>query len=124
LQSYKKQHETDFLTYNSQFSFFFSNRFLKDGCSQTEYLSIVPLKDGKADTITTAILELLSSCNLPLQQMCAFGSDGAVVMVGKKLGLLSSLDSEFITGQQPLFGSSIGTGCGTGCERGSLPSKV
>ncbi|XP_060580037.1 zinc finger protein 862-like [Ruditapes philippinarum] len=66
-------------------------RFLKDGCSQTEYLSIVPLKDGKADTITTAILELLSSCNLPLQQMCAFGSDGAAVMVGKKTGVAVQL---------------------------------
>ncbi|XP_060558657.1 E3 SUMO-protein ligase KIAA1586-like [Ruditapes philippinarum] len=59
--------------------------------SQTEYLSIVPHKDGKADTITTAILELLSSCNLPLQQMRAFGSDGAAVMVGKKTGVAVQL---------------------------------
>jgi hypothetical protein len=50
--------------FSIQFSIFkfiiYFNRFLKDGCSQTEVLLIVPLKDGKADAILIAILDRLS----------------------------------------------------------------
>ncbi|KAH3698229.1 hypothetical protein DPMN_085748 [Dreissena polymorpha] len=56
-------------------------RFLKDGRSQTRFLSILPLNDGKAETITTSLTTHLRELHLPLDRMCAFGSDGAPVMV-------------------------------------------
>ena len=52
---------------------------------------MVPLVDGTADTIVTAILNLLKDFDLPLQSMCALGSDGASVMLGRKNGVAAKL---------------------------------
>ncbi|XP_052212530.1 zinc finger protein 862-like [Dreissena polymorpha] len=66
-------------------------RFLKDGRSQTRFLSILPLNDCKAETITTSLTTHLRELHLPLDRMCAFGSDGAPVMVGSKNGVAAQL---------------------------------
>ena len=66
-------------------------RYLKDGASKTDFLAVVPLSDGRADTITAALLQCLSDNELPLDRLCAFGSDGAKVMVGRNNGVAAQL---------------------------------
>lgn len=66
-------------------------RYLKMGKSCTTFGGVVALQNGKADTIRQAILHFLDTNRLPLEQMCAFGSDGAAVMVGKVNGVSTQL---------------------------------
>ena len=49
------------------------------------------LSDGKADTITASILELLTSLDLSITKVMGFGSDGASVMVGRRAGVATLL---------------------------------
>ena len=77
--------ETTDVTTNSQLIIY--ARYLKDGKSKTSFGGTVTINNGKADTIKDAILHFLSTNDLPLQRMCAFGSDGAAVMVGRKNGV-------------------------------------
>lgn len=55
---------------------------------------MVPLVDGTADNIVKAIFSLLSEIDISPQQMCALGSDGASVMLGKKNGVAARLRGE------------------------------
>ena len=55
------------------------------------FLQVSELSDGKADTITTAILELLTSLDLSINKVMGFGSDGASVMVGRRAGVATLL---------------------------------
>lgn len=66
-------------------------RYLKKGKSCTTFGGVVALPNGKADTIRQAILSFLDSNRLPLERMCAFGSDGAAVMVGRLNGVSTQL---------------------------------
>jgi hypothetical protein len=54
-------------------------RFLKDGKSATHFARIVDIPDGKAHTIKQCIVNFLQENNIPLQRMCALGSDGLFV---------------------------------------------
>eukprot|EP00914_Ancora_sagittata_P000004 GHVO01000010.1.p1 GENE.GHVO01000010.1~~GHVO01000010.1.p1 ORF type:complete len:152 (-),score=14.77 GHVO01000010.1:74-502(-) len=71
-----------------------SFRFLKDGCSHTDFLTVVSLNDGKSNTITAAIISLLDRFGLQLEKMCAFGSDGAPALVGQKNGVAGQLKAK------------------------------
>ena len=51
-------------------------------CVRSIFLRVSELSDGKADTIMTSILELLTSLDLSINKVMGFGSDGAAVMVG------------------------------------------
>lgn len=67
-------------------------RYLKDGTSQTEFLTVLPLADGRTDTITdTLIAYLTEEAGLDLDKMCALCSDGASVMVGRENGVAAKL---------------------------------
>jgi hypothetical protein len=60
-------------------------RYLKDGVSKTDFIGILPLPDGKAYTITETLVTFLTEdLGLQLAKMCALGSDGAKVMVGRQ----------------------------------------
>ena len=63
-------------------------------CVRSIFLQLSELSDGKANTITTAILELLSSLDLSINKVMGFGSDGASVMVGRKAGVATMLKEE------------------------------
>ena len=50
--------------------------------SRTIFLTVLPLKDGKADPIFNTLVSLIENSGLDIQKMCHFGSDGDSVMVG------------------------------------------
>ncbi|ELU18556.1 hypothetical protein CAPTEDRAFT_209568 [Capitella teleta] len=52
-----------------------TTKYLKGGRSITNFIQVVPLNDGKAETITSAIIDFVLSLELPLEKMCAFRSD-------------------------------------------------
>ena len=57
---------------------------------------MLELFDGRAETITSAITQFLADVDLPLQEMVAFGSDGASVMVGRKGGVSTLLRNQVL----------------------------
>ena len=60
-------------------------------CVWSVFLHITELEDGKAGTITKAILEFLATLNIPIERVMGFGSDGASVMVGRRAGVSTLL---------------------------------
>ena len=66
-------------------------RYIKNGKTVTRFLKIQDLFDGTAVTIETALLEILSKLQIPLEKVAAFGSDGAAVMVGRRNGVATKL---------------------------------
>ncbi|WAR06258.1 hypothetical protein MAR_021627 [Mya arenaria] len=62
-------------------------RYLNQGASKTAFCSLVKVHRGKSDTIRAAVVQFLRDAELPLNKMCAFGSDGAAAMLGKKNGV-------------------------------------
>ncbi|CAC5385846.1 unnamed protein product [Mytilus coruscus] len=59
-------------------------RFLKNGKSSTHFLQMIEHFDGNAATIKSAIVQTLEEIDVPLEKMCALGSDEASVMLGRK----------------------------------------
>jgi hypothetical protein len=62
-------------------------RYIKDGKSKIVFSETVSIPNGKDDTIKDAILTFLHKNQFPFHKLCAFGSDGAAVMVGRKSGV-------------------------------------
>lgn len=62
-----------------------------EDCVRSIFLQVSELADGKADTITTSILELLTSLDISINKVMGFGSDGTSVMVGRKAGVATLL---------------------------------
>ena len=60
-------------------------------CVRSIFLRVCELSDGKADTITTSILELLTKLDISINRVMGFGSDGASVMVGRRAGVATRL---------------------------------
>ena len=58
---------------------------------QAHFLKLTHINDGKAETITKAILEYLEKNDIPLSTITGFGSDGANVMVGSTSGVATRL---------------------------------
>ncbi len=58
-------------------------RYLTNGEVKTSFLHITDLANGTAETIEGSILKYLSDNTLQVSKFCAFGSDGAAVMVGR-----------------------------------------
>ena len=61
-----------------------------DGHLQVKFLKVIPLRDGKAVTIKTALVKYLEENRIAIQNVAGFGSDGAACMIGK-LVILSSV---------------------------------
>ena len=66
-------------------------RFLVEGKSQTSFLKIVDLVDGKAKTIERALLDICRQCEILTSLIFSFGSDGASVMTGRRTGVATRL---------------------------------
>ena len=62
-------------------------RYLTDSGVKTSFLHIGDIINGTAETIEGAILQYLSDKNLRITNLCAFGSDGALVMTGRLTGV-------------------------------------
>ena len=69
-------------------------RFIPSATSHCCVRSIfLQVADGKAETITTSILELLTSLDISINKVMGFGSDGASVMVGRIAGVATEMVS-------------------------------
>ncbi|WAR31542.1 ZN862-like protein [Mya arenaria] len=83
--------ETTDIATHSQLSIYV--RYLHQGASKTVFCSLVKVHNGKSDTIRAAVVQFLRDAELPLNKMCAFGSDGAAAMLGKKNGVAAQLQT-------------------------------
>ena len=54
----------------------------KEGQLFSQFLDLVNVIDGKADTIVAAIKEVLHKKKIPTQRLFGLGTDGAAVMTG------------------------------------------
>lgn len=60
-----------------------SLRYLdKEGHVFNQFLDLVEIADGKADTIVTAIKTAICKKGLPTEKLYGVGTDGAAVMTG------------------------------------------
>ena len=55
---------------------------------------MVDLKDGTADSIEKALLEVLSKCDIPISAVCSSGSDGAAVMMDRRSEVAARLKGD------------------------------
>ena len=66
-------------------------RAIKDGEAITKYLGIIPVPNGKSDTIYQAVVDFAEDIGIDLSVLAGFGSDGAKSMVGEKKGVATQL---------------------------------
>ena len=57
---------------------------MSDSGVKTSFLHIQDMRNGKAETIEEALLNFLQTNSLNISKLCAFGSDGAAVMTGRR----------------------------------------
>ncbi|XP_070533136.1 zinc finger MYM-type protein 1-like [Ptychodera flava] len=69
-------------------------RYTDKGVVGSCFLEIIPIKDGTAVTITSAIQHWLEKNKIGIQKVMGFGSDGAACMVGRKGGVATLLAKE------------------------------
>ncbi|PVD24738.1 hypothetical protein C0Q70_15223 [Pomacea canaliculata] len=69
-------------------------RVIDEGVGQTEFAANIEVKDGKADTITQAIMDFLHDVDVPLERVSGIGTDGAAVMVGRLNGVVVKLQKQ------------------------------
>ena len=66
-------------------------RTVVEGKLSTRFLKVVNLPDGKACTITQALITYFESVELSIDSLSSFGSDGASVMTGRHSGVAARL---------------------------------
>ena len=66
-------------------------RSVRNGEPITKFLGIVPVSNGKSDTMTAAILDFVADIGYDIRQLAGFGSDGAKSMIGSKNGVATQL---------------------------------
>ena len=54
----------------------------KEGHVFNQFLDLVSVNDGKANTIVTAVKEVLLKKGIPTEKLYGLGTDGAAVMTG------------------------------------------
>ncbi|MCO5560469.1 hypothetical protein L7F22_014084, partial [Adiantum nelumboides] len=64
------------------------------GSSVTRFVRLVRIKDGKAQSMFNAIMDLFADMQLDKKKLVGFASDGASSMVGIREGLVAKLRSE------------------------------
>ena len=62
-----------------------------NGECRTHFLSMSDLLDGKPETIVNALMDVLASCELSVENLSSFGSGSASVMVGSRSGVAAHL---------------------------------
>ncbi|KAI4814082.1 hypothetical protein KUCAC02_003290 [Chaenocephalus aceratus] len=62
----------------------------KNGLLYSQFLDLVTVSDGRADTIVKAIRTILTKKNIPTQRIYGLGTDGAAVMTGRVNGVDAS----------------------------------
>lgn len=60
----------------------------KEGLVFNHFLDLVPIADGKADTIVAAVKNVILKKGLPTEKLYGLGTDGAAVMTGNYLMLM------------------------------------
>lgn len=64
----------------------FSHRYMdKEGKVYNQFLDLVTVPDGKADTIVSAVKQVLLEKGVPTERLYGLGTDGAAVMTGNYL---------------------------------------
>ena len=69
-------------------------KLLNDCKPELHFLENINVRDGKAETITSAINMLMQKRNLQKNKMTGFGSDGASVMTGKNNGVAKRMKDD------------------------------
>ncbi|KAK1876665.1 Zinc finger protein 862 [Dissostichus eleginoides] len=67
----------------------------KNGLLYSQFLDLVTVSDGRADTIVKAIRTILTKKNIPTQRIYGLGTDGAAVMTGRVNGAAKQLQDTF-----------------------------
>ncbi|KAF3837753.1 hypothetical protein F7725_009521 [Dissostichus mawsoni] len=67
----------------------------KNGLLYSQFLDLVTVSDGRADTIVKAIRTILTKKNIPTQRIYGLGTDGAAVMTGRVNGVAKQLQDTF-----------------------------
>ncbi|XP_036975521.1 zinc finger protein 862-like isoform X3 [Acanthopagrus latus] len=67
----------------------------KEGLVFNQFLDIVTVCDGKADTIVTAVKAVLQNKQVPTEKLCGLSTDGAAVMTGRVNGVAKQLTDSF-----------------------------
>ena len=66
-------------------------QYVFQGETKTSFLKIADLPNGKADTIENKLLDICRQCEIPMNKVFGFGSDGASVMVGRVSGVATRM---------------------------------
>ena len=67
----------------------------KKGKAETTFLCNVPLADGCAHTIVSTVSEHFESLGIDLSKCTSLATDGAAVMMGKRLGVWVQMQSKY-----------------------------
>ncbi|XP_073672240.1 zinc finger protein 862-like [Paramisgurnus dabryanus] len=67
----------------------------KEGRVFNQFLDMVSVYDGKADTIVAAVKDAIQKKELPVDRLYGIGTDGAAVMTGKVNGVAKQLADSF-----------------------------
>ncbi|KAI4822899.1 hypothetical protein KUCAC02_008420 [Chaenocephalus aceratus] len=67
----------------------------KNGLLYSQFLDLVTVSDGRADTIVKARRTILTKKNIPTQRIYGLGTDGAAVMTGRVNGVAKQLQDTF-----------------------------
>ena len=62
-------------------------KYLTHDGVRTSFLTITDIPNGTAETIEGVMLNFMREKGLQITRLCAFGSDGAAVMTGKRSGV-------------------------------------
>lgn len=67
----------------------------KEGQLFSQFLDLVPVHDGKANTIVATIKEVLHKKGIPTERLYGLGTDGAAVMTGRLNDVAKQLQDDF-----------------------------
>ncbi|KAK0137344.1 Zinc finger protein 862 [Merluccius polli] len=67
----------------------------KEGQVYNQFLDLVSVMDGKADTIVSAVKTVLLKKGIPTEKLYGLGTDGAAVMTGRLNGVAKQLKDSF-----------------------------
>ena len=100
-------------------------RYVTDGEAKTSYLANMKIPDGKAHTITHHVHAAFMKYGIEMSKVVCLGIDGAVVMMGRRLGVgvqIHSKFSPFVT-QIHCMAHRLALGC-LDCLKGMKPLET
>lgn len=75
----------EYLKIHIDLGFDFVRYLDKEGKLYCQFLDLVPIADGQANTIVAAVREVVNKKEIPTQIIFGLGTDGAAVMTGSTL---------------------------------------